>query len=166
MFVNVRGLADAARDQELETLERLERKADKLIEFRYLRVSAGRVVMMQAKDENGDVIIDARTGLPAEFAMEDYAPVLNAILARAKLMERKAKLLGIDRPAATAAIEPENPIGDLSPAQFDLAMSRWFTQMNGRKAAAEAETVTPRPVETLRDTLASDPIVRGPNATA
>src|SRR5258708_4006124 len=102
MTLNIRDLAEAVRSQELEALEYLERKAMELVDTTYIKISAGRVVMMGLKDANGDPIIDARTGLPAEVAMVDKEPINAAIATRLRIMDRKSKLLGLDRPVAPA----------------------------------------------------------------
>lgn len=155
MTLNIRDLVEAVRIQELETLERLEKKADELVDTTYLKVSAGRVVMMGLRDDQGNPIIDARTNLPAEVAMIDKEPVNAAIATRLRIMERKTKLLGMDRAPKPDTSAPIDPTQDITPAQMEIAMERWLEQMNGKRRAAQAEDAV-----VVSSSLADDPILR------
>lgn len=157
MALNIRDLVEEVRSQELEALDRLEKVAEDLIDTRYLKVSAGRLVMIGLKDVNGDPIIDARTGLPAEVPMLDKEPVKAAIETRLKIMERKSRLLGMDRektPDKTTAAD--DPAAAISAQQMEAAMTRWLAQMDGRKRARAAEDAVVSPQQSLSD----DPIMR------
>lgn len=159
MALNIRDLVEEVRSQELEALDRLEKVAEDLIDTRYLKVSAGRLVMIGLKDVNGDPIIDARTGLPAEVPMLDKEPVKAAIETRLKIMDRKAKLLGMDleKQAPAPQEDPMGGAGALSAQQMEAAMTRWLAQMDGRKRARAAETLDATVVSTQ---LSDDPIMR------
>lgn len=93
MIATIREPAEIVRRAEVERLDRLLRKALDILDKDHVMVSQGRVVReIIGYDEEaerpiyGDPIIDD-------------APTLNAIQTILKLMERRAKLLGLDAPA-------------------------------------------------------------------
>lgn len=117
--------AHLAKEAELARLAAAERAAWEVLRRKHIHVQHGKIV----RDEDGQ-------------AVEDDAPVLNAIDRILKISERRSRLLGLDAPArveVTDAVDAE--IRDLA---------AWLGAMEpGGEAAApggaEAGPVAPRP---------------------
>jgi len=74
------------RAVEMHKLDQLEDKVDEIIGKVHYTVSHGRVIYLEDPD----------TGL--SIPLEDSAPILQAIQTKLRIAERRAKLLGLDRP--------------------------------------------------------------------
>jgi hypothetical protein len=93
--------ADKVRVQEAERLDYLHDKAMRLFEKEYLMVSSGKVVSYTREVEGEDGELDVEKVL-----LKDVAPKLQAMDRILKIMERRAKLLGLDMPTKIAPTDP------------------------------------------------------------
>jgi len=136
---------DAARSEELAEIERLEQKANELIDRQYAVVSAGKVATRYAKRPDGSLVIDVITGKPVEIEIEDFGPVREAIVTRLKIMDRKAKMLGLDRPvkAAESDTAPTDPLKDLTPEMVEQVLQRFTLRVSGKTAVDVVSTPVP-----------------------
>jgi hypothetical protein len=82
-------------------------------------VQGGEVVRALVEDTDGNVVQDPISGTVVTVAVEDKAPKLAAINTALRVMERRAKLLGLDRPTKVAATDPSGS-GTASLVQFCL----------------------------------------------
>jgi hypothetical protein len=64
------------------------------------------VVRAVVEDDNGNPIRDQQTGEILTCTLEDKTPKLAAINTALRVMERRAKLLGLDKPTKIAATDP------------------------------------------------------------
>lgn len=85
--------------------ELLEQALDTVHAFHPL-TNSGCVVRALVEDENGQPVIDEATGQPITQTLQDKAPKLAAINAALRVMERRAKLLGLDKPTKLSATDP------------------------------------------------------------
>lgn len=79
----------------------------------------GRVVQIPVIDGNGQTVKDPDTGHPLTCIAQDRQPVLAGIACAVRLLERRAKLLGLDAPVRTQAQltvkdDTESDLGRLS----------------------------------------------------
>ena len=79
----------------------------------------GKVVQIPVIDSNGQVVKDPQTGHPLTCIAQDRAPVLAGVATAVRLLERRAKLLGLDAPVRTQAQltvtdDTESDLGRLS----------------------------------------------------
>lgn len=90
------------RRLELERLDDMYAAVMAVLEREHITISQGRIVRKRVLDENGDPTIVAtdRDGKPVfrEEEILDDAPVLAAVDRLLKIMERRAKLTGLDAP--------------------------------------------------------------------
>lgn len=63
----------------------------------------GKVVQIPVIDSNGQAVKDPDTGQPLTCIAQDRQPVLAGIACAVRLLERRAKLLGLDAPVRTQA---------------------------------------------------------------
>lgn len=82
---------------ELARLDALQTEVIKVLQRTHLVVSKGMVVRDFLDDEDGRPIIDALTGKPLTRRLEDSSPKLAAVDRALKIMERRAKYLGLDK---------------------------------------------------------------------
>lgn len=82
---------------ELARLDALQTEVIKVLQSTHLVVSKGMVVRDFLDDEDGRPIIDALTGNPLTRRLEDPSPKLAAVDRALKIMERRAKYLGLDK---------------------------------------------------------------------
>lgn len=97
------------RKLEMLKLEALEKYILRILEAFHPLVSGGQVVQDIVTGPDGAPLIDPLTDEPVVRRLEDNAIKLSAIDRAVKLMERRAKLLGLDAPTKVA---PTNPNGD------------------------------------------------------
>lgn len=69
-------------------------------------INSGCVVRTIVEDENGNTVLDSHTGAVLTRTLEDKAPKLAAINTALRVMERRAKLLGLDKPTKISATDP------------------------------------------------------------
>lgn len=97
----VKADVDKVRVQESERLDDLHEKAMALFEKEYLMVSSGKIVSytQEVEGEDGDLDVE-------KVMLKDVAPKLQAMDRILKIMERRAKLLGLDMPTKIAPTDP------------------------------------------------------------
>lgn len=69
-------------------------------------IHAGKVVRAGVTDESGKPLRDPETGEILTHALEDKAPKLAAINTALRVLERRAKLLGLDMPTKISTTDP------------------------------------------------------------
>ena len=94
-------------------------------------VSGGRVVSAPMLDSNGQPVRNPETGDVLTRVLEDKAPKLAAIATAIRVMERRAKLLGLDAPIRatqelTVTSIPELDLSHLSPAELEEIKNRLY----------------------------------------
>lgn len=82
---------------ELARLDYLQTEVIKVLQSFHVVVNQGTVVRDVVEDENGQVIVDINTGQPKTRRIEDTGPKLAAVDKALKIMERRAKFLGLDK---------------------------------------------------------------------
>ncbi|MGB4065311.1 MAG: sigma factor-like helix-turn-helix DNA-binding protein [Azonexus sp.] len=91
--------AEELRGLELARLDSLYAEAMNVLRSFTPLLHNGRVVQIPVIDRNGEAIKDPGTGQPLTCIAEDKAARLASIAAAARVMERRAKLLGLDAPS-------------------------------------------------------------------
>ena len=94
------------RKLELYRLDKLFTEAVKILDAFHPLVNSGSVVHDIVDDENGNPLIDPETGDKVTTRLWDVSPKLNAIEKALKIMDRRAKFLGLDAPQKTALTDP------------------------------------------------------------
>lgn len=107
----VREPAEELLALELERCDTLLREAMQTVAAFHPLISSGSVVRAMEEDENGCPLRDSQSGEVITRMVEDKAPKLAAINAALRVMERRAKLLGLDKPTK---ISPTDPSGQNS----------------------------------------------------
>ena len=82
----------------------------------------GKVVQIPVIDSNGQVVKDPETGHPLTCIAQDRAPVLAGVATAVRLLERRAKLLGLDAPVRTQAqltVTDDTDAEDLSRLSYE-----------------------------------------------
>lgn len=88
-------------------LDRLEKEVMAVLQAFHPLVSSGEVVRDTIDDENGVPLIDPETGKFKTYKLKDAGPVLAAVAKAISVMERRAKLLGLDMPTKVAQTTPD-----------------------------------------------------------
>lgn len=101
---------ESVRKMELLRLDSLIEEAMRVVASFTPMVSGGTVVRDVMDDETGQPIMDLRTNRPVTTRLEDKQLKLAAMMTVSKLMERKAKLLGLDAPAKTSFTDPSGKL--------------------------------------------------------
>jgi hypothetical protein len=115
---------------ELERCDTLLREAMQTVAAFHPLISSGNVIRAMKEDKNGCPLRDQQNGEVITQMVEDKAPKLAAINTALRVMERRAKLLGLDKPTK---ISPTDPNGQ-NPAPSVL----FYMPTNGRDLDAEA----------------------------
>lgn len=89
-------------------LNDMENRIRELASRKYYLTNNGMVVRDTLETEDGNPVFDEE-GNPVFVKMEDVVPLLQLMDRQLKVMERRAKLLGLDKPSKTALT---NPNGD------------------------------------------------------
>ena len=89
------------RKLELEKLESLEQEVMKVLKSFHPFISSGQVVRDVIEDPDGNPVVDPLTGNIVTERLLDHGPKLAAIDRAVKLMERRARLMGLDTPVKT-----------------------------------------------------------------
>lgn len=97
------------RKLELLKLEELEKEVMRVLGGYFPLVNSGQVVRDVVDGPDGQPLIDPQTGNVVTQRLQDVGPKLAAIDRAVRLMERRARLLGLDAPAKVA---PTTPDGD------------------------------------------------------
>lgn len=93
------------RKMELARLDELQNEVLKVLHGFTPLVNKGQVVRDFLEDENGNLVLDEE-GNPIPVKLQDLSVKLAAVNAAVKLMERRARLLGLDAPTKVAATDP------------------------------------------------------------
>ena len=91
---------------ELERLDALQLEALEVMRANHYVINGGAIVRDYLRDENGNVKVD-NTGTPITIPLVDDAPRLAAIDRLLKIQERRARLLGLDKPTKVASTSPD-----------------------------------------------------------
>ena len=110
---------------ELQKLDELEQEIRKILYANTPLVSSGGVVRDTVEDQAGRLVLD-ENGNPVTVKLKDLGPKLQAIDRFLKLMERRARLQGLDKPIKTAMT---NPNGDKEPTWV-----QFYLPSNGRES--------------------------------
>ena len=94
------------RKTELIKLEALEKEVMKVLRTTHVMVNSGSVIRDSLEDENGNLVMDEDNN-PVIVKLQDTGPILAAVDRAVKLMERRAKLLGLDKPTKVASTTPD-----------------------------------------------------------
>lgn len=95
----------AVRKLELERLDEIQNEVMQVLKGFTPLVNQGRVVKAILEDANGNPVLDDE-GNPVLVNLQDVNVKLSAATAALKIMERRAKLLGLDAPTKVAATDP------------------------------------------------------------
>ncbi|KVD94054.1 hypothetical protein WS63_05155 [Burkholderia stagnalis] len=104
---------------ELARCDALLLEAMRVMKTFHPMLHSGAEVRVPVEDEVGQLVVDQETGRQRTRVLEDHVPVLAAINTAIRVMERRAKLLGIDRPTKVAATDPAGHAA-VSPVLFYL----------------------------------------------
>lgn len=112
------------RKLELSKLEALEQEVMKVLAGFHPFISSGQVVRDVVEDADGNPTVNPTTGDIVTVRLQDHAPKLAAVDRAVKLMERRARLLGLDTPVKQQAQEVQLTIsgpelGHLSVAELE-----------------------------------------------
>lgn len=99
------------RKLESQKLDRLEKEVLAVLHAFHPLVSSGEVVRDTLDDENGVPLIDPETGKFKTYKLKDAGPVLAAVAKAISVMERRAKMLGLDMPTKIAPTTPDGQKG-------------------------------------------------------
>ncbi|TVO65950.1 helix-turn-helix domain-containing protein [Denitromonas ohlonensis] len=91
--------AEQLLDLELARLDSLYAEAMNVLRSFTPLLHNGKIVQIPVIDRNGEVVKDPDTGLPRTCIAEDKAARLASIAAAVRVMERRAKLTGLDAPS-------------------------------------------------------------------
>lgn len=94
------------RKLELLKLEALEQEVTKVLQSFHPLVNAGSVVRDVLENEDGTLVLDEDEN-PVLVRLQDAGPTLAAVDRAIKLMERRSKLLGLDKPTKVANTNPD-----------------------------------------------------------
>lgn len=92
---------------EAERLDDMQLEALGVLRAEHVLVSGGAVVREVVLGDDGRPVINAVTGLPVSVPIRDDGPRLAAIDRLLKIQERRARLLGLDKPTKVAQTNPE-----------------------------------------------------------
>lgn len=154
--------AQELRGLELARLDSLYAEAMNVLRSFTPLLHNGRVVHIPVIDRNGEVVKDPGTGQPLTCIAEDQAARLAAIAAAVRVMERRAKLLGLD--AATKLQQEvtvstdDKPDYDLNKLDMNelLLYRQMLLQMHDPKSPDRADR--PNPCDELRAKLTPNEI--------
>jgi hypothetical protein len=102
----VKAPAEELLTLELARCDELLEQALESVHAFHLLINSGCVVRAIVEDGNGNPTRDTQTGDILTRTLEDKAPKLAAINTALRVMERCAKLLGLDKPTKIAATDP------------------------------------------------------------
>lgn len=119
------------RKMELMKLEALEREVIAVLRSFHPVVNSGSVVRDVVDGEDGKPMIDPTTGNPVTVRLQDQGPKLAAIDRAVRIMERRAKLLGIDMPTKVAQTDPTG--------EKEASYVQFYLPSNGRDAEPAAD---------------------------
>lgn len=97
---------EQVRKVELMALDDLQAEVLKVLRGFHPLVHQGQIVRDFLEDENGNLILDEE-GNQIPVKLQDDSVKLQAVNAALKIMERRARLLGLDAPTKVAATNPD-----------------------------------------------------------
>ena len=97
---------EAVRKIELARLDKLQEYANNLLEGFQPLVNRGAIVTDFLEGENGKLVLD-KDGNPIPIKLQDFNFKLHVLRTTLAIMERRAKVLGIDAPTKVAATNPD-----------------------------------------------------------
>lgn len=118
------------RALELARLDELQNEVIKQLQMLTPLVNSGRVVYDIMVDENGNQMLNEE-GKTIPVRLVDTGPKLAAVNAALKIMERRARLLGLDTPTKVAMT---NPDGDK-----EASLVQFYLPANGRDESSPTE---------------------------
>ena len=92
---------------ELERLDAMQLEVLAVLRANHYVISSGTIVRDYLRDEHGNIRVDASTGTPLTAAIVDDGPRLAAVDRLLKIQERRARLLGLDKPTKVAPTTPD-----------------------------------------------------------
>lgn len=98
---------ESTRAIELMRLDKLYREATKVLDSFHPMVNSGEVVRDVIDDEIGQPVINPATGNPVMVRLQDVGPRLAAIDRAVRIMDRRARLLGLDAPTRKEISGPD-----------------------------------------------------------
>lgn len=125
---------DAVRKMELARLDEMQNYIVQVLGSFQPLVNRGLIVVDYMEDEHGNVVKD-EDGNPIPVKLQDVSVKLNAINTGIKIMERRARILGLDAPTKIAAT---NPAGDK-----EASLVQYYLPENGRDNGDNIIDVTP-----------------------
>lgn len=93
---------------EMQRLDDMQLEVLNVLRTTHVTISSGCIVHRNVMDSDGRFVMNPLTGLPVTVPIEDDAPKLASIDRLLKIQERRARLLGLDKPTKVA---PTNPDG-------------------------------------------------------
>jgi hypothetical protein len=129
---------DAVRKMELARLDEMQNYIQQVLGGFQPLVNRGTIVVDYLEDEHGNPVLDEE-GNPIPVKLQDVSVKLNAINAAMKIMERRARILGLDAPTKIAAT---NPAGDK-----EASLVQYYLPENGRDQPFIDVTPDPEPEE-------------------
>ena len=102
----VKAPAEELLDLELARCDELLEQSLETVRAFHPLINAGNVVRAAIEDEHGNPVRDPVTGNVVTRTLEDKAPKLAAINTALRVLERRAKYLGLDKPTKIAATDP------------------------------------------------------------
>lgn len=121
---------EETRKMELENLDHLQTKVMEVINTIHPFISSGQVVRDIIDGPDGKPITDEE-GNRLTVRLRDLTPVLQGIDRAVRIMERRARLLGLDAPTKTALT---NPSGDK-----EASLVQFYLPSNGREDVTDSE---------------------------
>ena len=120
--------AHALVRMEMERLDAMQLEALDVLRSEHVLVSAGAIVRTLVRDEKtGLPVIDPLTNMPVTVPIRDDGPRLAAIDRLLKIQERRAKLMGLDKPTKVASTnpngdKPSGPLFQIVASKEDMAL--------------------------------------------
>jgi hypothetical protein len=120
----------AVRKMELARLDMLQEHVIRVLEGFSPLVNRGEIVRDFLEDEHGNLILNDQ-GEPIPVKLQDLSVKLNAVTVAVRLMERRAKLLGLDAPTKTALTDPTG--------EKEMTLVQYYLPENGRDVSQASE---------------------------
>lgn len=143
---------------ELERCDELLSTAMETVRAFHPLVSSGRVVIAPVLDATGQPVRDEATGDVITGPIEDKAPKLAAIATAVRVLERRAKLIGLDAPVRAqqeVTHVTDSRSNDLSALdENDLSLYEYLIEKRSQGAAQPAPDVR----SVMEETLSADEV--------
>lgn len=155
--------AEQLLDLELARLDSLYAEAMNVLRSFTPLLHNGKIVQIPVIDRDGEIVKDPDTGLPRTCIAEDKAARLASIAAAVRVMERRAKLTGLDAPSRfqqdVTLTTDEKPAHDLQKLSLEekivvrgLLMKAQGVALDTSALRAEVQAkLTPAEIDTLQE---------------